>query len=205
MSTSQPQTPYVRTSFDVRASRSAHNGRESVRILSTRARMAIVTPVIVAAGLVGSTTATAATTTDGGDPAPTQIPISDPTAADIQVQNFESSLSGVLPGFESRRWSDDDYTQIRFTGCVATTGSPSSDGKSTHVELFVDEFGPDPALGEKKYTQCFESSGSTSNGEWSHSNGGDRYFSITKIDGSGTNPYMKLFVKKVLVDTTKAD
>ncbi|MER8219903.1 hypothetical protein ABTZ58_04755 [Streptomyces sp. NPDC094143] len=118
--------------------------------------------------------------------------------APIAEANWSSSISGASVGFESRRWSDELYSQVLFTGCT-TDGS-----KSTDVQMWNDiSFQPDEAYDNKTFTACF--SGGTSNGEWTDLPSGmrDYYFKIAKIGGSTFGP--QLSVSSVSVDTTKAD
>ncbi|MBN0044419.1 hypothetical protein JS756_09895 [Streptomyces actuosus] len=127
-----------------------------------------------------------------------------PEPGRMPPRNFTSHLSGWAPGSkESRHWADNDYTEIKFTGCsmVGTTG------RSVGVKLWqAIPFARDKDMGMKTFTNCFKGSTKTSRGEWSaHYTGGDnRYFTIPALNGS---IYTKanLNVKKVYVDTTKAD
>ncbi|MFE9457125.1 hypothetical protein [Streptomyces californicus] len=125
----------------------------------------------------------------------------DPGAA-VQPMNFTSELKNWKPSSkESRHWADNDYTEVQFTGCrVKPTG-----GKSVTVRLFqAIPFSRDKDMGDKTFTACFN--GGTSRGEWDvHYDGGDnRYFTIPKVNGSGSIEG-SLEVDKVYVDTTKAD
>ncbi|MDQ0831013.1 hypothetical protein QF032_002857 [Streptomyces achromogenes] len=118
--------------------------------------------------------------------------------APIAEANWSSSITGASASFESRRWSDELYSQVRFTGCT-TDGS-----KSTDVQIWNDiSFQPDAAYDSKTFTACFN--GGTSNGEWTDLPSGmrDYYFKIMKIGGSTFGP--QLSVRTVSVDTTKAD
>ncbi|MDX3754426.1 hypothetical protein ACFY1B_04690 [Streptomyces mirabilis] len=118
--------------------------------------------------------------------------------APIAEANWESSITGASVGFESRRWSDELYSQITFHGCT-TDGS-----KSTDVQVWNDiSLAPDKAYDNKTYTACFN--GGVSNGEWTDLPSGKRdyYFQIMKIGGSTFGP--QLSVSKLVVDTTKVD
>ncbi|MCX5343559.1 hypothetical protein [Streptomyces atratus] len=102
-------------------------------------------------------------------------------------------------GFESRRWSDELYSQIQFTGCH--TGGVT---KSTDVRMWRDiSLQPDDPYDSKTFTACF--GGGTSNGEWTDLGSGMKnvYFKIEKIAGMTVGP--QLTVNSVSVDTTKAD
>ncbi|MBU7596399.1 hypothetical protein JGS22_001770 [Streptomyces sp. P38-E01] len=148
-----------------------------------KARIAAVSGILAASLIGGAPIASAQTTTSAG-----QGP---------QLMNWSSSMSGVATGFQSRRWSDSQYSQIWFTGCSSTYTS-----SSTHVDLRQDRsFQPDRSWGVKKYTACFGSG--KSNGEWHNLANGQHFFQITKIDGRGGG--VALDVRKVTVDTSKAD
>ncbi|WP_093898264.1 hypothetical protein [Streptomyces sp. Ncost-T10-10d] len=102
-------------------------------------------------------------------------------------------------GFESRRWSDELYSQIQFTDC-------RTDGvaKNTDVQMWRDiPFQPDDSYDTKTFTACF--GGGTSNGEWTDLGSGMKnvYFQIRKIASMTVGP--QLSVRVVSVDTTKAD
>jgi len=112
--------------------------------------------------------------------------------------NWSSSISAASVSFESRRWSDELYSQIKFTGCH-TDGS-----KSTDIQMWRDiSLQPDDSYDNKTFTACFN--GGTSNGEWTELGSGMKnvYFQIMKIGGSTFGP--QLSVNSVSVDTTKAD
>ncbi|CAL9438921.1 MULTISPECIES: hypothetical protein [Streptomyces] len=118
--------------------------------------------------------------------------------APLAQANWSSSITGASVGFESRRWSDELYSQVQFTNC-RTDGS-----KSTDVQMWNDiSLQPDESYDNKTFTACF--SGGTSNGEWTDLPSGKRdyYFKIMKIGGSTFGP--QLSVSTVTVDTTKAD
>ncbi|MDX3530987.1 hypothetical protein P1P75_32420 [Streptomyces sp. ID05-39B] len=118
--------------------------------------------------------------------------------APIAEANWSSSITGASVGFESRRWSDELYSQVRFTNCN-TDGSDSTD-----VQMWNDiSLQPDESYDNKTFTACF--GGGTSNGEWTDLPSGMRnyYFQIMKIGGSTFGP--QLSVGSVSVDTTKAD
>ncbi|CAL9561988.1 hypothetical protein [Streptomyces sp. Tu 3180] len=118
--------------------------------------------------------------------------------APLAEANWSSSITAASVGFESRRWSDELYSQVQFTDC-RTDGS-----KSTDVQMWRDRTAlPDLSYDNKTFTACF--SGGTSNGEWTDLPAGmnDYYFKIMKIGGSTFGP--QLSVSTVTVDTTKAD
>ncbi|TLQ44679.1 hypothetical protein [Streptomyces marianii] len=104
-----------------------------------------------------------------------------------QASSWSSYLSGVGPGYESRRWYDTGgATTIKFTGC--------SGGSGAEVRLRKDTFGPDPAYSTALFTNCFASSTSTSTGNWSDHGSGDYYFAVNEAAVS-----LKLSVKSLTV------
>ncbi|WP_157838612.1 hypothetical protein [Streptomyces xiaopingdaonensis] len=118
-----------------------------------------------------------------------------------ELKNWQSSMYDVLTGFQSRRWNDQQYSQIWFTKCRV---SGASSGTSTHVDLRWDRTAqPDNSWGVKKYTACFKGSAGKSNGEWHNLAKGKHFFQINKINGAGAG--LALSVQKVYIDTTKAD
>ncbi|MDO0929783.1 hypothetical protein QQY24_32195 [Streptomyces sp. TG1A-8] len=112
--------------------------------------------------------------------------------------SWSSSISAASVGFQSRRWSDELYSQITFHGCT-TDGS-----KSTDVQVFNDiPLQPDESYDKKTFTACF--SGGARNGEWTDLPSGvrDYYFQIMAIGGSTFG--QQLSVSSLTVDTTEAD
>ncbi|MGW0465322.1 hypothetical protein ACWDX6_08635 [Streptomyces sp. NPDC003027] len=94
--------------------------------------------------------------------------------APAQAASWSSYLSGVGPGYESRRWYDSGgTTTIKFTGC-------DNDGNisSTSVVLRKDTVGPDPYYTKANFTNCHASATSTSTGTWSDHGSGDYYFAV---------------------------
>ncbi|MFF9074336.1 hypothetical protein ACF1A9_18835 [Streptomyces sp. NPDC014872] len=133
------------------------------------------------------------------------VEISDPAGGEITATNFTSSMTSWATGKKSTSWSDQDYTELVFTGCSATNGSPNNLGTSMHIRLWQYALGPDDDLGEKKFTNCFNSGSSISRGEWNFGNGKhSRWFTLEKINSLKSSD-LRLTVKKVYVDTTKAD
>ncbi|MGW6603600.1 hypothetical protein [Streptomyces sp. NPDC055036] len=118
--------------------------------------------------------------------------------------NWDSYIKNATPGFESQRWSDEKYSEIKFTGCYASSsgGHPTS----TDVQMWRHRAAlPDVSYDNKTFTQCFQNSNSTSTGEWTLSDGFESYyFQIMKIGGS-TSSGNSLDVSSVVVDTTLAD
>ncbi|QEV18753.1 hypothetical protein [Streptomyces alboniger] len=173
--------------------------------------------------LAATTLLTSAATADDTGPAGDTVDITDdagtvsldeeglfelPASNDgeIQPQNFTSKIVEWKPGnHESSHWSDNDYTEIKFTGC--SLEGVSGGGRSLHVQLHqAIPFSLDRSLGSKRFTNCFKGSGKTSRGEWdTHESGGDnRYFTIPKHNDSEYSR-TSLDVRKVYVDTSKAD
>ncbi|GHJ39794.1 hypothetical protein [Streptomyces sp. TS71-3] len=114
--------------------------------------------------------------------------------------NWTSSITAASPGFESRRWQDELYSQITFHDCRTDATTHSTD-----VQIWRDRTAlPDLSYDNKTYTACF--SGSVSNGEWTDLPAGieDYYFEIMKIGGSGVAGPV-LTVGSLTVDTTKVD
>ncbi|MEU1817814.1 hypothetical protein ABZ543_21830 [Streptomyces roseifaciens] len=132
------------------------------------------------------------------------MPVDDPAQAPIEARNFQSDIRGAAIGFQSRRWHDEQYSQVLFTGCWAGgSGAPAS---NSHIDLRWDRsLQPDKSWGQKKYSNCFKGDGKTSNGQWNDLAKGKHFFQIAKINGSDYAPYVRMRVKKVYVDTTKAD
>lgn len=100
-----------------------------------------------------------------------------------------------MSGFESRRWDDQQYSQIHFTGC--------DQGYATSVDVQMWEdisLQPDDCHGDRHFTNCFNSSSSVSSGSWTGLPVNDYYFKIGAIGGSN-----QLWVRKVYIDTTYAD
>ncbi|MFI8928122.1 hypothetical protein ACIG3E_10670 [Streptomyces sp. NPDC053474] len=127
-----------------------------------------------------------------------------PDDGEVHTQNFSSSVNGWVPGSkESRHWADNDYTEIKFTGCTMTEAT----GRSLDVQLHqAIPFGLDKSIGSKRFSNCFKGSSKTSRGEWDahYSNGDNRYFTIPKHNGSEYQ-HTHVSVKKVYVDVSKAD
>ncbi|MER5771141.1 hypothetical protein [Streptomyces sp. NPDC001985] len=164
----------------------------------------------MAASLIGGVNAAVAVDDVPGpdwvEPTGPQYEIDIPSAPPITALNFESELKSVQAGFESRRWSDEQYSEIQFKTCNAQSGS--QDYNSTDVKLWHHKAAaPDESQGSKVFTNCFKGVGKVSRGEWRNVPKGSTYFEIDKIGGytESQSPYAILTVKKVNVDTTAAD
>lgn len=152
----------------------------------TGIRVGAIAGILAISGLGAAPAATAAT--------------SGPDAV-MRPMNWESSMSAVLTGFQSRRWADESYSEVRFKGC--TTDNASASG-STTVELRWDRsLEPDVSWGSKTYTACFSGSDSVSAGAWTGITDGQQFFQIDKINGSDSGN--SLTVQVVYIDTTEAD
>ncbi|MEU7564849.1 hypothetical protein AB0A99_02345 [Streptomyces fradiae] len=100
-------------------------------------------------------------------------------ASPAQAANYSwtSSLTDVGPGFESRRWYDDNgYTTITFTDCY------SGGHKGAEVRVRKDVVGPDPAYAKALFTNCFNGYSATSTGNWSPTGvtSGNFYFAVNE-------------------------
>ncbi|MGA5168891.1 MULTISPECIES: hypothetical protein [Streptomyces] len=117
---------------------------------------------------------------------------------------WTSSINDGSPGFESRRWSDQSYSQIQFYDCSnrSTTGTPDS----VDVQIWRDiSLQPDDAYDNKTFTACYGAG--ASNGEWTDlpATTVTVYFQLMKV-GSTTSPgFATVDVGYLSVDTTKAD
>ncbi|WP_405855039.1 hypothetical protein OG361_18825 [Streptomyces sp. NBC_00090] len=106
-----------------------------------------------------------------------------------QASSWTGYLTGVMPGYESRRWTDTGgTTTIKFTDCYSGTW------KSANVRLRKDTFGPDPAYATAVFTNCFNGTTATSTGTWSDHGSGDYYFAVNE---GGVN--LTLTVKAITV------
>ncbi|MFJ7498028.1 hypothetical protein ACIQZB_44595 [Streptomyces sp. NPDC097727] len=103
-----------------------------------------------------------------------------------QAASWSSSLSGVLPGFESRRWTEPSSstgTTIKFTGCSGSNSVVNVTLVKNVVAL------PDTYYTRAAFTQCFAGSSSTSTGNWADHGAGDFYFVVN--DGGGASVSVK--------------
>ncbi|MFE9967537.1 hypothetical protein [Streptomyces sp. NPDC005525] len=134
------------------------------------------------------------------------------TVAPTASANWESHITGWRFEDESRRWTDQDYSQVHFIRCRADGAN-----LSTEIRLWrVVNNSPDIGYDRKVFTACFSwgDGDETSTGEWHNlpysaadtADGeylGGYYFSIRGINGDqgiGT-----LNVERVVQDTTAAD
>lgn len=110
--------------------------------------------------------------------------------------NWKSFISSAATGFESSRWKDEQYSEVRFKDCTQEYAT----GKYVKVALWEDNFAsPDTNHGTKTFTNCFNGKDSVSNGEWTGLPLDGYYFRLQDTDGGLLN------VGVVYIDTTKAD
>lgn len=126
--------------------------------------------------------------------------------------NWSSYIREWGPYSESRRWTDESYSEVRFANCYGSEGS--MDWTDVRLNRVVDNV-PDVSYGTKTYTNCFTYiEGSDSNrvsaGAWTGlpyseaSWDGDEYKGGYYFD----TPHMDdgpLNVDTVYQDTTQAD
>jgi hypothetical protein len=153
-------------------------------------RVAAVSGVITLSCLGGAPTAAAASA---------EAPYGE---ADAGTYNWSSYLEYVLVGFQSRRWDDVSYSEVRFTGCDTSALDPGSQ-ESADVDLRWDRsLQPDRSWGTRRYLRCFDGSNLTSAHEWHGLESGNHFFQIDLIN---TRVDHSLSVDDVYVDTTSAD
>ncbi|WP_189545542.1 hypothetical protein [Streptomyces gelaticus] len=112
------------------------------------------------------------------------------------LANWQSSIGSAATGFESQRWDDESYSEVRFKDCT----QQNAIGKFTKVALWEDNaFTPDNNHGTKTFTNCFNGDDSVSAGEWTGLPTDNYYFRLQDTDGG------LLWVRVVAVDTTQAD
>ncbi|MEV7673469.1 hypothetical protein [Streptomyces sp. NPDC088752] len=127
-----------------------------------------------------------------------------PEPGQMGPMNWDGAIGSWAPGsFESRHWDDNDYTEVRFVGCVVDQGG----GKSAGVKLWqAIPFSLDKDMGTQTYYNCFTGPSASTLAWWNvhYEDGDQRYFTIPQINGS-TTIRATMSVKKVYVDTTLAD
>jgi hypothetical protein len=118
------------------------------------------------------------------------------------VYNWSSYLDQVLVGFQSRRWDDVSYSEVRFTDCDTSALNPGSQ-ESTEIELRWDRsLQPDRSWETRTYLRCFDGSNLTSAHEWHGLEAGNHFFQVHRIN---TRVDDSVSVDDVYVDTTSAD
>jgi hypothetical protein len=112
-------------------------------------------------------------------------------------RQLTSYINAATDGFQSRRWADESYTEVQFTGCTAEYGS-----RKVTVDMREDISNwPDTDYGSATFTNCFNGASYVSDGQWTGLEQGNYFFDLTKVgDGGGL-----LDVKTVYQDTTQAD
>ncbi|WP_328871025.1 hypothetical protein OHT76_13370 [Streptomyces sp. NBC_00287] len=118
------------------------------------------------------------------------------TLAPSASANWQSFISNATAGFESSRWEDEHYSEVRFKNCTQVYAT----GKYVKVALWEDNFAsPDTNHGTKTYTNCFNGEDAVSAGEWTGLPLDGYYFRLQDTEGG------LLDVDVVYVDTSQAD
>ncbi|MFD5702824.1 hypothetical protein [Streptomyces lasiicapitis] len=130
-----------------------------------RRRALTRTSAVLVTALAASTLFTSVATADDTNPAGDAVEIADDAGTvsldeeglfelqapddEVQARNFTSSINGWVPGSkESRHWSDNDYTEIKFTNCALIGAT----GKSLDVTLWqAIPFGLDKSVGTRSF------------------------------------------------------
>ncbi|MFD4376468.1 hypothetical protein [Streptomyces sp. NPDC058486] len=100
-----------------------------------------------------------------------------------------------MNGFESRRWDDESYSQVLFTGC--------DQGFATSVDVTLWEdvsLNYDNNKGSSTFLNCFTGSDKVSSKSWTGLPANDFYFKLGSLKGEN-----KMWARTVEVDTTAAD
>ncbi|MFE7133745.1 hypothetical protein ACFVIM_23105 [Streptomyces sp. NPDC057638] len=111
-------------------------------------------------------------------------------------------ISNGREGWESPRWSDERYSKLSFQGCATTSlaGRP----KSVTVRYHKDrDWLPDPQYGSRTFTQCFDTPGSVSVGEWRDLPRQHGYY--VRIEDINQSAHNTIDVARYSVDTTAAE
>ncbi|MFF5856840.1 hypothetical protein ACFY8B_14555 [Streptomyces sp. NPDC012751] len=110
--------------------------------------------------------------------------------------NWQSYITSAGAGFESSRWEDESYSEVRFKDCTQQNAT----GKWVKVALWEDNaLSPDTNHGTKTFTNCFNGDEAVSAGEWTGLPLDGYYFRLQDTDGGLLN------VRVVAIDTTQAD
>lgn len=114
--------------------------------------------------------------------------------------NFTSNLQAVAKGFQSRRWADEAYTQVQYTGCTDT-----GINYDTGIDMRKDNsLAPDTDYGTVQFTNCFRGASLVSNGQWTGLATGQYFFQVAYIDDD-VNFDNWLTVDTVYQDTSQVD
>ncbi|MFG2782730.1 hypothetical protein ACGFY7_33455 [Streptomyces prunicolor] len=122
-------------------------------------------------------------------------------AAPAAQANWTSYAQDWLLYKDSRHWDDEEYTEVKFTGCNTIQDSQTS------IQIYrVINNWPDTGYGEKDFQKCFESGGTSTGVEYNLPTA-SYYFTIECIDGECTVIQLNntLDVKTIQQDTTLAD
>ncbi|MEW1925541.1 hypothetical protein [Streptomyces sp. NPDC088360] len=95
--------------------------------------------------------------------------------------NWSGTIFDFVSGQESRRWKDDGYNRVTFTGC-----DPNG-LKSVGVKMRRHKsMAPDPSYGEKTFKKCATDRypNNVSRGAWHGLPRGKYYFEIGKLRGA---------------------
>ncbi|MER7001300.1 hypothetical protein [Streptomyces sp. NPDC000410] len=129
----------------------------------------------------------------------TLLSVSAATAEDFL---WSSYWRDATAGMESRRWGDEQYSQVLYRNCSGTRSSSGSYPYNTDVQMHrvVDNW-PDTDYDNKTFSECFKGYMHQSNGEWKDLPKGSYYFSVEAVRGG----VGKLDVEVIMVDNTAAD
>ncbi|MGW1801505.1 hypothetical protein ACWCQN_37715 [Streptomyces sp. NPDC001984] len=118
------------------------------------------------------------------------------TLAPSASANWQGSIGGAYPGYESSRWEDESYSEVRFKDC----GGVYASGSWADVALWEDNaFSPDTNHGTKRFTNCWNGYDAVSAGEWTGLSLDGYYFRLQDTNANA------LTVRVVAIDTTQAD
>lgn len=124
------------------------------------------------------------------------------SAATAEDYLWTSYFFEVSKGKESRRWGDEQYSQVIYRNCSGPESSGGSKPNKTDIQMHRDiSAWPDADYDNKSYTNCFDGYMEQSKGEWHDLPSGDYYFSVEGVYGG----VGKLSVEVIFVDNTAAD
>ena len=108
----------------------------------------------------------------------------------------------VSKGQESRRWADEQYSEVIYRNCSGTRSSGGSDPYATDIQMHRDiSAWPDADYDTGHFTNCFKGYMYQSDGEWHDLPSGNYYFSVEGVYGG----VGQLDVEVIFVDNTAAD
>ncbi|MFB9388268.1 hypothetical protein ACFPM3_30485 [Streptomyces coeruleoprunus] len=129
----------------------------------------------------------------------TLLSVSAATAEDFLWSGYWREATA---GMESRRWSDEQYSQVLYRNCSGPRSSSGSKPYNTDIQMHRDiSAWPDADYDNKTFSECFKGYMHQSNGEWHDLPKGQYYFSVEAVRGG----VGKLDVEVVMVDNTSAD